>query len=211
MQAVQTTQKMFQPKQFEYTPCMNNYSHMLENKKEEELLVTLVRIFNFLEKDIRLLFDNSIEHKEEVKNQKIEIKKDLAAELATKADIEEIKGDFKELRGEFKGLKGEFKGLKDEFKLQIQAYAAATEVKLKEFEKQIQTQASKTEIQFKELERQIQINTANTDIQIEEIKGEFKSIRMLIKFLIVTIMIGISLFSPNILELSKFLGKILVK
>jgi len=170
MQAVQTTQKMFQPKQFEYTPCMNNYSHMLENKKEEELLVTLVRIFNFLEKDIRLLFDNSIEHKEEVKNQKIEIKKDLAAELATKADIEEINGDFKELRGEFKELKGEFK-------LQIQSYAAATEVKLKEFEKQIQTQASKfekqiqtqaskTEIQFKELERQIQINTANTDIQI---------------------------------------------
>jgi len=88
MHNISTAQVAYKPTRIEYVPGMNRYSKLLEGVSEKELIVTLVRICNFLEKDIGLLFQNYQKHDEKIKNQAYEVKQDLVAELATKADIE---------------------------------------------------------------------------------------------------------------------------
>ena len=91
---------------------------------------------------------NFDEYKEKETERKIEIKKDLLMEIATKADIAEVKGEINALRKELKG-----------------------------------------------------------DISVLDAKfsGEFKSIRLWMKFLVGIAIIGITFFSPTTLELIKIL------
>ena len=66
MQTMPAIKPTFQQTRIEYVPGMNKYSNLLKDVTEKELLITLIRIFNFLEKDIALLFEN--DNKEPVKN-----------------------------------------------------------------------------------------------------------------------------------------------
>jgi len=66
-------------------------------------------------------------------------------------------------------------------------------------------------VDFKELKGDIREHAARSDAKVEEIKGELKSIKVLIKVLIGTILVSISFFSPNTVEFAKFIGKLFAK
>ena len=48
MHNISTAQVAYKPTRIEYVPGMNRYSKLLEGVSEKELIVTLVRICNFL-------------------------------------------------------------------------------------------------------------------------------------------------------------------
>ena len=111
-----------------------------------------------------------------IDEQKQEVKRDLLVELATKADIQELRGStrvaIQELRTEFQELRTEFQGLRTEF------------------------QGLRAE--FQELK-----GTVRADV--EQLRGEIKKLEMLIKVLIGLAIVGMTLFSPNAAELLKLL------
>jgi len=197
MQPMPAIKPTFQQTRIEYVPGMNKYSNLLKDVTEKELFITLVRIFNFLEKDIALLFENDNKNDEKLKNQTHEVKQDLVAELATKADIEELKGDNRELAAKVDAQIQELKGNNREL-------AAKVDAQIQELKGDNKELAAKLKGDFKKL-------AAKTDTKVEEIKGELKSIKMLIKILIGTLLVSISFFSPNTIELAKFIGKLFGK
>jgi len=201
MQAMPAIKSTYKQTRIEYVPGMNKYSNLLEDVTEKELLITLVRIFNFLEKDIALLFENNKKNDEKLKNQTHKVKQDLVAELATKADIEELKGDNRELAAK---VDAQIQELKLETKADIKELKLETKTQIKEIKGDIKELAVKVDAQIREL-------SAKTDTKVEEIKGGLKSIKILIKVLIGTLLVSISFFSPNTIEFAKFIGKLFGK
>jgi len=159
---------------------------------------------------IHFIKTNFDEYREKETERKIEIKKDLLMEIATKADIVELKGEINELRAEMGGNKKELKGtineLRQELKGNINELRQELKGDIKELRKELKgdiyelRQELKGDI--KELRKELKGDISVLDAKFS---GEFKSIRLWMKFLVGIAIIGITFFSPTTLELIKIL------
>ncbi|KPA14749.1 hypothetical protein MHK_005030 [Candidatus Magnetomorum sp. HK-1] len=125
-----------------------------------------------------------IDFKENKNNLKVEIKKDLLVELATKADISDVRGDLKE---DINDLKVELK--KDINDLRLEFYT---------FKGEVQTEFSKVRTEMQALRGEMYTG-------FEKISGEINSLRIWMKMIVLTAIIAIALFSPNLAAIFKYL------
>ena len=143
-------------------------------------------IFDEQKNNINMIKNEFTDYKEKEIDRKVEIKKDLLIEIASKADIYELKGKFTTDLSELKGeLKSDIKELKGEIK--------ALEIKM--------------DGNFREIRKEMDGNRKELkgDIAVLDAKftGEFKSIRLWMKLLVGIAIIGITFFSPATVELIK--------
>jgi hypothetical protein len=122
-----------------------------------------------------------------IDEQRLEVKRDLLVELATKADIEEVKG-------------------------QIRAVALATKADIEELGGEIKAVAitSKADIEglkgeIKRLEGEIKGVSLSTKTDIGELRGDIKRLEVFMKVLIGLAVIGMTFFSPVAAELIRIL------
>ena len=140
-----------------------NYAHLFGDDFTDNQKEKLINAFCFFdhanEEKVNKIMIKINNHHEEHVALKNDIKKDLLIELATKADIMQLKGDINSLEKE---LKGNMNSLEKELKGMI--------------------------------------------ISLEkELKGENKSIRVWMKVLVGTVLVGMSFFSPMAVELIRLL------
>ena len=164
---------------------------------EPEKRKPLMKLLNYCDNMIneQIITINAIKESfEEYKNQeidrKIDIKKDLLVEIATKADI-------KELNGKIDSLKNELNGKIDSNN--------------KELNGKIDSLRQETKADIKELNGKIDSNNKELNGKIDTLEakfiGEFKSVKLWMKMLVGIALIGITFFSPTtqaLLKIFKF-------
>ena len=192
----------------------------LNRSFEPEKREPLIKIFNYYDNMIneQTIAINTIKESfEEYKNQeierKIEIKKDLLLEIATKADIKELNG---KIDSNNKELNGKIDTLRQETKADIKELNGKIDSNNKELNGKIDTLRQETKADIKELngkidtlrqETKADIKVLNGKIDTLEAKfiGEFKSVKLWMKMLVGIALIGITCFSPTAQALLKIL------
>ena len=235
------TAQLLQTRQTEYCPGNNTYSLLLNKRNEDEFFISIRRAFDFVAKDVKYIIKNVDENKEKLTNIKYETKKDLSTELATKADIQELKGEMNELKSKTQAQIEELRSntqaqieelrtntqiqieeLKGNIQAQIEELSRSTQVQIeelkgeiKEFKAQIRAEVNELRGEIKEFKAQVQTQIeelkGHTQVQIEEIRGDLKTIKLMMKVLIGSIVIATTCYSPASIELVKFLSKIFLK
>jgi|GEM_PF-805511 len=119
-----------------------------------------------------------------IENQKNAVKADLLLELATKADIANVRTEIADLRTE---LKGDIADLRTELKGDI----ADLRTELKGDIAGLRTEIAEVRSDLK--------------IEIAKIQGEFKSIRLWMKLLVAIGILGMTFFSPTTVKLLEML------
>jgi len=118
------------------------------------------------------------------REQKVEVKRDLLVELATKSDIERLKVDIAVLRGEITELRGELRGEITELRGDLRG--EITELR--------------SELCGKIADLRGEVKRVESDL-----KGEIKRLEMLIKVPIGLVVGAMGLFSPVGVELIKLI------
>jgi len=151
-----------------------NYAHLFGDDFTDNQKEKLINAFCFFdhanEEKVNKIMIKINNHHEEHVALKNDIKKDLLIELATKADIMQLKGDInsleKELKGNMNSLEKELKGNMNSLEKELKGMIISLE---------------------------------------KELKGENKSIRVWMKVLVGTVLVGMSFFSPMAVELIRLL------
>ena len=140
---------------------------------------------------INIIKESFEEYKNQEIDRKIEIKKDLLVEIATKADIKELNGkidsNIKELNGKIDSNNKELNGKIDSFKKELNGKIDSNN---KELNGKIDTLRQETKADIKELNGKI-------DTLEAKFIGEFKSVKLWMKMLVGIALIGITCFSPT--------------
>jgi len=184
---------------------------------EPEKRKPLMKLLNYCDNMIneQIITINAIKESfEEYKNQeidrKIDIKKDLLVEIATKADIKELNGKIDSLKNELNGkidsnnkeLNGKIDSLKNELNGKIDSNN-------KELNGKIDSLRQETKADIKELNGKIDSNNKELNGKIDTLEakfiGEFKSVKLWMKMLVGIALIGITCFSPTAQALLKIL------
>jgi len=169
------TAQLLQTRQTEYCPGNNTYSLLLNKRNEDEFFISIRRAFDFVAKDVKYIIKNVDENKEKLTNIKYETKKDLSTELATKADIQELKGEMNELKSK---TQAQIEELRSNTQAQIEELRSNTQAQIEELR-------TNTQIQIEELKGNIQAQieelSRSTQVQIEELKGEIKEFKAQIR------------------------------
>ncbi|MBF0450595.1 MAG: DUF1640 domain-containing protein [Candidatus Magnetomorum sp.] len=151
--------------------------------------------------------------KENHKNLKTEIKKDLLVELATKADISDLRGEVKEdianLRGELKAdianLRGELKAdianLRGELKEDINNLRGELKEDIANLRGELKEDINNLRGELKE-----DINNLRVEMYtgFEKLSGEIKTIQIWMKVVVFFSIAIIAMFSPNFLAILKY-------
>ena len=153
-----------------------------------------------------IINDHTIKHNE----LKTEIKKDLLLELATKADIMELKGKIdaneQKLTGNMASLEKELKGNMASLEKELKGNMASLEKELKgminTLENKTKADNNKLSGDIKSLEKELKGDIKSLE---NELKGEIKSIRVWMKLLVGVALVGMTFFSPLSVELIKLL------
>ena len=201
-----------------YRPIFEKYF----NHDQSDIMFSLVFKMddfyqNKINQFIKSILEQMKEHDNKHKELKTDIKKDLLVELATKADVMQLKGDISSLEQELKGmikasneelkgmikssneeLKGMIKTDKEELKGMISSLENKNKADKEELKGMISSLENKNKADKEELKGII-----NRDK--EELKGEIRSIRVWMKLIIGVAIVGMTFFSPMSVELIKLL------
>ncbi|KPA16722.1 hypothetical protein MHK_003067 [Candidatus Magnetomorum sp. HK-1] len=153
-------------------------------------------------KDMNFFKTEFEDFKENHKNLKTEIKKDLLVELATKADISNLHGEVKEeisnLRGE---VKEEISNLRGEVKEEISILRGEVKEEISNLRGELKEDISNLRGELKE-----DISNLRGEMYagFEKLSGEIKNIQIWMKVVVFFAVAIVAMFSPNFLAILKY-------